>query len=84
LLFNNLEISDVLSGSTSFDASPNEVDSIKCRICTCRTTTVQLAQLNRKAKDVASTKGGNEICNPPFSVTAEEVSHNVFVPELIC
>ncbi len=37
--------------------------------------TVQLAQLNRRAKEVVSTKGGNGICDPPFSVKAEEVSH---------
>ena len=66
LLFNNLEISDVLSGSTLIRAFSLLVDSIKCRICTCHKTTVRLAQSDRVAKESYAQKVYEEFVSRPM------------------
>ena len=66
-LFNNLEISDVLSGSTLIQVLCLLVDSIKCRICTCHMTAVRLAQPDRVAKDSYAQKVYEEFVSRPIS-----------------
>ena len=43
------------------------IHSIKCRICTCRMTTVRLAQPDRGAKDLQAQKECSEFVARPIS-----------------
>jgi hypothetical protein len=44
------------------------IHSIKCRICTCRMTTVRLAQPDRGAKDLYAQKVCREFVARPISM----------------